>query len=158
MYPSSSSADLTPEQIARLDDTFFESNPASYWRARIDALLREPSPVDYHSTLSAQVTGYGLDPRMLSATEPTDTERESQRALDAFTLRHHLAESLVRLVHTLLFEGGVTGASVWVALTTSPFKVRDVVEALHTFDAKGEIPATLFLSSAHVRALPENPP
>lgn len=158
MYPTSKSADLTPEQTDRLDDTFFEANPASYWRARIDGLLREPSPVDYLSTLSAQVTGYGLDVRMLSGTEPTNTERELQRGLDAFALRHHLAESLVRLVHTLLFEGATARSSVWAALTTSPFKVKDIVDALGAFDAKGEVPATLFLPAAYTKALPADPP
>jgi hypothetical protein len=87
LYPTSDSSNLTPEQLALLDDTFFESNPASYWRARIDDLLREPTPIDYREALAAQVTGYGLDERMLSTTDPTEAERESQRALNAFTLR-----------------------------------------------------------------------
>lgn len=158
VYPTSDSSDLTPEQLALLDDTLFESNPASYWRARIDALLREPAPVDYGAALAAEVTGHGLDERMLSMTEPTPAERELQRALDAFTLRHHLAESLVRMVHAVLTDWETPGSSVWASLTTNRDDGYSLVKALRDFEARGEIPANLFMPAAEVRALPTEPP
>ncbi|MGY1721255.1 hypothetical protein ACI8AG_19655 [Blastococcus sp. SYSU DS0552] len=158
LYPTSNTSNLTPEQLALLDDTFFGSNPASYWRARIDDLLREPAPIDYHGALAAQVIGYGLDERMLSTTEPTESERELQRALDAFTLRHHLAESLVRIVHAVLTGWRTPGSSIWASLTNSRETGHDLVKALRAFEVQGEIPANLFMPAADVRTLPSNPP
>ncbi|WP_298461645.1 hypothetical protein [uncultured Cellulomonas sp.] len=158
MYPTTDSSDLTPEQRALLDDTLFESNPTSYWRARIDALLREPTPVDYASALAAELTGFGLDPRMLSTTEPTHDERELQRALDAFTLRHHLAESLVRIVHAVLADWRTPGSSFWGSLTTNRDDGHALVKALRDFEERGEIPANLFMPAAEVKALPAEPP
>jgi hypothetical protein len=158
LYPTSDSSNLTPEQLALLDDTFFKSNPASYWRARVDDLLREPTPIDYREALAAQVTGYGLDERMLSTTEPTEAERELQRALDAFTLRHHLAESLVRIVHAVLTGWKTSGASIWASLASSRDSGHKLVKELRAFEAQGEIPANLFMPAADVRALPSDPP
>lgn len=158
VYPTSESSDLTPEQLARLDDTLFESNADSYWRARIDALLREPAPVDYGVALASEVTGHGLDERMLSMTEPTQAERELQRALDAFALRHHLAESLVRIVHAVLTGWETSGSSIWASLTSNRDDGHALVKALRDFEARGEIPANLFMPAADVRALPAEPP
>lgn len=96
---------MTQEQVRSLDDALFEANPASYWRARVDALLREPEPLVYENGLLERVLGFGLDPQLLQGTAPTERERHMQRALDAFSLRHHIAESLTRLVHAVLLAG-----------------------------------------------------
>lgn len=158
MYPTSDSEDLTPEQVALLDKTFFESNPVSYWRARIDDLLRAPTPIDYSVGLAAQVAGCGLDERILPVTQPTEAEREMQKALDAFALRHHLAESLVRLVYAILIDSERSRSGLWASLTMSPSQTYDVVEAIRQFQARAEIPANLFMPAADVRALPSEPP
>ncbi|MPQ96872.1 hypothetical protein GB931_02830 [Modestobacter sp. I12A-02628] len=159
LYPTSDTSNLTPEQHALLDDTFFESNPASYWRARIDDLLREPTPIDYREALAAQVTSYGLDERLLSTTKPTEAERELQRALDAFTLRHHLAESLVRMVHAVLAHWKMPGSrSIWPSLASNRDTGHDLVQALRAFEDQGEVPANLFMPATNVRALPSDPP
>jgi hypothetical protein len=159
MYPTSDSETLTSEQTALLDKTFFESNPVSYWRARIDDLLRGPmTPIDYGVGLAAQVVGYGIDERLLPLTQPTEPERELQKALDAFALRHHLAESLVRLVHAVLIEVDSSNSGFWASLTRSPSQAFDVVKAIREFEARGVVPATLFMPTADVRALPPEPP
>ena len=158
LYPTSDSSSLTPEQLARLDDTFFASNPTSYWRSRIDDLLREPTPIDYCSALAAQVTGYGLDESLLSTTAPTEAERELQRALDAFALRHHLAESLVRLVQAVITGWNTSGSSIWVSLTSNRDPGYELVKELRDFERQGEIPANLFMPAADVKALAEDPP
>lgn len=158
MYPTSDSSDLTPEQLARLDDSLFESNAASYWRARIDALLRAPGAVDYSGDLASEVTDHGLDERMLSMTEPTHAERELQRALDAFALRHHLAESLVRVVHAILIGRKTSDSGLWASLTSNRDDGHALVQALREFEARGQIPANLFMPAADVRSLPAEPP
>jgi hypothetical protein len=158
LYPTTDSSSLTPEQLTLLDDTFFASNPTSYWRARIDDLLRAPIPVNYRSGLAVQVLGYGLDDDLLSTTVPTEAERELQRALDAFALRHHLAESLVRLVHAVLMGWKAAGSSVWVSLTSNRDPAHDLVKWLRDFQEHGEVPANLFMPAADIKALPEDPP
>ena len=158
LYPTSDTSNLTPEQHALLDDTFFESNPVAYWRARIDDLLREPTAIDYREALAAQVISYGLDDRLLSATEPTEAERELQRAVDAFTLRHHLAESLVRMVHAVLAQRDSSGSSgIWPSLTSNRDTGHDLVQALRAFEVQSDVPANLFMPAADVRALPSDP-
>lgn len=158
MYPTSESPDLTPEQCAALDDTLFGSNPGSYWRARIDQLLRAPEAPDYGVGLSADVLALGLDPSMLSRTEPTSEERELQRALDAFALRQHLAESLVRLVHAVIIAGQTPGSSVWALLASNMDTGATLVEALRVYEADGGISATLFMPPDEVRALTDGAP
>ena len=95
---------------------------------------------------------------MLSTTQPAEDERELQRALDAFALRHHLAESLVRMVHAVLIEGKASKSGFWASLTGSPSQGYKIVEALRTFQAQEAIPASLFMPAAEVRALPSEPP
>lgn len=158
MYPTTESADLTPEQSRLLDDAFFGSNASSYWRARIDALLREAGVIDYESTLAAEVTAHGIDPRMFSMTEPTEDEREMQRALDAFALRHHIAESLARLVRAVLRRWETPDSSVWAMLADDRDDGYKIVKALRALEARGELPAQLFMPAAELRALPVEPP
>jgi len=158
VYPTSESPDLTPEQCVALDDTLFGSNPASYWRARIDQLLRAPAPVDYTMGLAAEVLELGLDPRMLALTEPGQDERELQRALDAFALRQHLAEALVRLVHAVITAAGAPRSSVWALLTSNRDDGAALVKALRSYQEDGGISATLFMPPDEVRSMADNPP
>ncbi|WP_448062277.1 hypothetical protein [Cellulomonas hominis] len=145
MYPVSESTDLTPEQCRQLDDSLLGSNTTAYWRARIDALLREPAPVDYGSGLASEIAKLGLDPRMLTMTEPTESDRETQRALDAFALRHHIAESLVRLVHAVITAGTNHDVSIWALIADNRDSGADVVKALRRLVADGVPGLDLFL-------------
>lgn len=158
MYPVSQTTELTPEQCRLLDDSLFESNTTAYWRARIDALLREPSPVDYGTGLASEFAGLGLDPRMLTATEPSESEREMQRALDAFALRHHIAESLVRLVHAVISAGPNHDVSVWALIADNRDKGADLVKAVRRLVADGVPGLDLFLPVDDVERVKEAQP
>lgn len=139
MYPVSESTDLTTAQSRQLDDSLFESNTTAYWRARIDALLREPAPVDYGTGLASEIAELGLDPRIFTATEPTQSERAMQRALDAFALRHHIAESLVRLVRAVITAGPNHDVSVWALMADNRDSGADVVKAVRKL-VEGGVP------------------
>lgn len=158
MYPVSETTELTPEQCHELDDSLFESNTTAYWRARIDALLREPEPVDYGTGLAGEIAGLGLDPRMLTMTEPTGSEREMQRALDAFALRHHIAESLVRLVHAVLTAGPNRDVSVWALIAGNRDNGADLVKAVRRIVADGVPGLDLFLPVDEVERVKEAQP
>jgi len=157
MYPVSESTELTPEQCRQLDDSLLESNTTAYWRARIDALLQEPTPVDYGSGLASEIAGLGLDPRMLTMTEPTQAERETQRALDAFALRHHIAESLVRLVHAVITAGSNHDVSIWALVADNRDSGAELVKALRKVEEEGVPGLDLFLPVDEARRVQQAP-
>ena len=114
MYPLPEGPDETSEQIRELDDTLLSSDPLGYFMSRIgmlhhwascganqpagddeadaaadsnDVALGRP---DIHALVDAVFRNAavpGLPPMVVSA----------QVAVDAFALRHHLAEALLRL-------------------------------------------------------------
>lgn len=140
MYPSTTKSTLTLEQRRLLDDRFFSANPMGYWRSRIDVLLAEPSEPRYTEGLAAAVVDQGIDPGVLSTTTPTDDERDLQRRLDAWALRHHIAESLVRLVHVLLTTKGQPDVCIWAALADHTLKTHELRSAFEEI-AREPIPA-----------------
>lgn len=145
VYVTSETQELTPEQARALDATFFSSHPSAYWRSRIDGLLREPEPVNYDEGLAAEVLTLGLDPRMLNETAPSSAERETQRALDAFALRHHLAESLVRLVRAVILAGANRDVSVWALIAADRDDGAVLARAIAAVEAEGVPLLDLFL-------------
>lgn len=157
VYPTSDTAELTIEQCKELDDSLFESNPAAYWRSRIDMLLREPAPVDYSAGLAVEIAAFGLDPRMLGDTEPTSRERERQRALDAFALRQHIAESLVRLVHGVVTVWQRPGWSVWAEMASNRDDGAALVKALLQIEESG-VPFDLFVPIDEANRFRDAPP
>ncbi len=148
LYPEAQGVDLTAEQVTALDDTFFQSDPGAYFRSRIDTLLREPAPVDYREGLAARVLGLGLAPAMLTMTAPSSADRELQVALDAFALRHHVAECLCRLIWAVVAARRAPGSSVWVTLTDGPRSGVEVVNALRDMDTHPIPAGELFLTTA----------
>ena len=56
-------------------------------------------------------------------------ERELQVATDAFALRHHVAESLVRLYHGLAVA---TGRCTWARISEGPYKAGTLVKECRT--------------------------
>jgi hypothetical protein len=147
LHPVSNTSTLAPDQARSLDDAFFTSNPAAYWRARIDSLLREPSPIDYSAGLASELGRLGLDPRILTSTEPNEREREMQRGLDAFALRHHVAESLVRLVRATVEAAEDHDVSVWALLADDKSKGIELVKEVQARVQEG-VPVILFLPPA----------
>ena len=148
LYPEAQGVDLTAEQVTALDDTFFQSDPEAYFRSRIDTLLREPAPVDYREGLAAQVLGLGLHPALLAKTVAADADRELQVALDAFALRHHIAECLCRLIWAVVTARRTPGSSVWVTLTDGPRSGVEVVKVLRKMQARPIPAGDLFLTTA----------
>ena len=157
MYPMSDSDELTAEQCRELDESMFESNPAAYWRSRIDMLLRDPAPIDYSVGVAAEIAALGLDPRMLGDTEPTPREREQQRALDAFALRQHIAESLVRLVHGVVIVWQRPGWSVWAEMASNRDDGAALAKVLQRVEESG-VPFDLFLPIDDANGFRDAPP
>ncbi|MGL3806701.1 hypothetical protein ACSYDW_11440 [Paeniglutamicibacter sp. R2-26] len=148
MYPPPVGPDLSAEQRQELDDTFLSSDPFEYFRARIAMLLRweeagKPNEKTIHATeggtYSAETaTGrsrtrfakfLGQMPDFLP--EYTNRSVTTQVATDAYALRHHAAESLVRLTATLLKHSNEPGMCVWDTLSTGPNQLDQVIEQLH---------------------------
>ncbi len=140
--------DLTSDQCRDLDDDFFQSNPAAYWRSRIDNLVTgSAGPAKYHDGVGAQVVELGVLPAMLEETVPTDGERELQRRLDAFALRHHIAESLVRLVSAVLDEHDNPGGSIWAAIADDRTRTKEACDKIEArvADTARPLQASAFL-------------
>jgi hypothetical protein len=149
VYEVSEGSDLTPERCRELDDTFFESNPIAVWRSRIDSLMVDSAPAAAGSVLAEEIVSLGLNPLMLQVGVPDQPDRETQRALDAFTLRHHLAESLVRLVCAVLEVEQGGGNSVWAQIATGEHSGADLVKRVREL-LGGPVPIGLFVPPTEV--------
>lgn len=121
---------LTPEQARELDDDLFSSRPLEYFSSRIASLLATVSATDEDSALGRQFA------RLLGVTHPgqvlafTDTDRVLQVAADGYVLRHHVAESLVRLYHALGPPDGANKSScIWQRLADGPRSTVKLVDA-----------------------------
>lgn len=134
MYPRPS-PELSDATVVQLDDQFFTSDPFAYIRLRILWLLGEEPPTptgaraeEFRRLLGPSAAAYlRSDPRTSTL----------QVAVDAFALRHQVAESLVRFLHVVLHHGA--GRSHWVELVDTPFKVVDVLRGnRHILDAQDD--------------------
>ena len=151
MYPPPSGANLTAEQRQELDDTFLSSDPYAYFSARIEMLLRWADSADDSRELpvetahDAQNTA-GRFARLLGRSAGFISEASSPRSLatqvatDAYTLRHHAAESLVRLTSALSPRMEVAESCVWEALSTGPNRLDQVVDQLRASFSSSEAP------------------
>lgn len=143
MYPPPAGPDLTAEQRQELDDTFLSSDPYGYFSARIAMVLRwDESSVNSH-VRPRTTTGdeqHAAEARVRFARflgRPADFFPETstrsvatQVATDAYALRHHAAESLVRLTAALSAQSDVAESCVWEALSTGPNQLDQVVNQL----------------------------
>jgi hypothetical protein len=129
--PDDSLAEAT---VRELDDQFFTSDPYAYIRSRITSLLTENAPAsrgdvseDFIRLLGPSAARYGSVDERVS---------KLQVAIDAFALRHQVAETLLRFLHVVLHHQG--GDSHWVELTDTPIRTRDVYKENHaTLTAEG---------------------
>lgn len=139
MYLTSDSKSLTPEQACELDDTYFSSDPWGHFRSAIQMVLERYESA--RSTASgdgsrrddqparaqfAKLIGHEVDP--FSGVSPG--ARVSQAATDAYALRHHLAECLLRFTATCLTKTGEPNESSWVRLTRLPVQFDEVLNLL----------------------------
>ena len=146
MYPPPTGTRLSAEQRRALDDTFLSSDPFGYFSARIRMLLEWADASNTHEDEGPTTSGDRAAPTgavltrfssllgapkgvMPSASPRTVT---TQVATDAYAVRHHAAESLVRLTGVLLARDESTESSVWEDLTKSPNRISDVIDQIRT--------------------------
>lgn len=150
MYPPPSGTNLTATQRQELDDTFLSSDPFGYFSARIEMLLRwadsvgetndspkEPTD-DSQNTAGLFARFLGRPVGFLTGTSPRSIA--TQVATDAYTLRHHAAESLVRLAAALSPRAEAAEPCVWAALSTGPNQLDQVVDQLRGTFSSSEAP------------------
>ena len=134
MYPLPSPS-LSEGTVKELDDQFFTSDPFAYIRSRILMLLSDERPM-FGGAAAEEFT------RLLGASsahydECDDRTAKLQVAVDAFALRHQVAESLLRLFHVVLHHQD--GRSHWVELVDTPVRTMDVIrENLSVLDAQSD--------------------
>jgi len=134
MYPPPSGPELTADECRALDDDYFSSDPFSYFRSKIDALLdwsddviEAPPELSENRRRFCELVGSAAE-----ACYPTTQEaRRTQVALDAIQLRHQTAEALLRLIHArLTCRSSADSRSLWMELTRTPSQLRALVEEL----------------------------
>lgn len=125
---------LTEDQATRLDAEFFRSSPLDYFVPRIEQLLladhRDPERDE--EAMQAFRRRLGLPDKDPGPLETSDSARGRQRAVDAISVRHHAAETLLRLLYALSVSEPRAGdaMSVWVGIADSPVSMKDVAEAV----------------------------
>lgn len=107
----------------QLDDQFFTSDPFADIRLRILRLLNEDPPVC--AGLQAEEFTRLLGPSSVTYQEHDQRTSTLQVAVDAFALRHQVAESLLRFLHVVLHHE--PGKSHWVELVDTPISMLDVL-------------------------------
>jgi hypothetical protein len=114
---------LSQATVAQLDDQFFTSDPFPYIRLRILRLLSDDPPIA--DGPRAKDFARLLGP--CSAIYEQCDQRTStlQVAVDAFALRHQVAEPLLRFLHVVVHHQA--GQSHWVNLVDTPTRMQDVL-------------------------------
>jgi hypothetical protein len=105
MYPPPTGPVLNADECRALDDEFFITDPTSYFRSRIDALLNWVDQANSdHQEISAERRRFQdiLGPAASVRYPTTAEQRRLHIAVDAVQLRHHAAEALLRLIHARL--------------------------------------------------------
>jgi hypothetical protein len=127
---------LTADQARALDDDFFTSRPFEFFASRIVGLIDASAPPagQPESALAADfAAALGIeDGAGLLGVGRVD--RELQTALDAFVVRHHIAEALVRFYYVITVARQEHGAGSgpwcgWAEVSNSPTATADVVNA-----------------------------
>lgn len=125
---------LTDDQAYQLDAEFFRSSPLEYFVPRIEQLLTTSDRAPVHDTEAAKSfrRKLGLPLGERDPLETTESARQRQRAVDAVSVRHHAAETLLRLLYALSVAAPREGdaRSVWVAIADSPVSLKEVAEAV----------------------------
>lgn len=127
MYPLPTSKALPRDLAAELDDRFLTSDPSGHFRVRLAALTSASVPQDFSGPLAARVQEL-LGPASALLTNVDARVVQMQVAIEALAVRHQIAEALLRLIHAVLHAPRSDDRSVWVALTDTPTRMRDVIE------------------------------
>lgn len=131
MYPPPTGHALSQQRARDLDDAYLTADPHAYFRARISGLLlnfeeADGSPGDSASSRLRPLLGE----LARTVDDVPDRARELQVAIDAFALRHHAAEALLRLTYALVLPVEESSGSLWVDLSLSPTRTRDVIASI----------------------------
>ena len=139
MHPPPTGRSPSPEQIRTLDDSFFSSDPHGYFMSRIESLIAhaDGTAVDFEAGLGAEFAkrlGWQRNGSLIAASK---SATEMQVAIDAMSLRQHVAEAVARLWLALLQTRVAAPGSVsfWETLTKTPANNLQVFEAIRTCDA-----------------------
>ncbi|WP_122816901.1 hypothetical protein [Nocardioides pantholopis] len=135
MFPPPIGPELAPDVARRLDDIYFAADPLGYFTARISSLLNglisehvddEPQPASEPSQFDKLVGEVAKTYR-----SPTLQARRLQTAIDAFAVRHHAAETLLRLAYVLIRRrNGLGRPSVWADVEATPTAMGDVLKGI----------------------------
>lgn len=131
------------ETAVELDDAFLSGDPFAYFEGRIQRLL-----VDWQGRLQL---GSGLADEYLAALGigatdlpvVDDRARTLQVCLDAFSLRHHVAETLLRLLVALADSSATTeGTScLWYHASASPNQIDQLLSRYRGIAARPDVSA-----------------
>ena len=130
MFPPPTGSAPSVEQVRELDDSFFASDPVGYFHARIESLIAyaQGAVADYGTGLGDDYARHlGRQPHDMGA--PSAGARELQVVVDALSLRHHAAESLIRLWLAVLQTRATAPGTVSVWVTMADGK-RSMIEVL----------------------------
>ncbi|WP_029068670.1 hypothetical protein [Jonesia quinghaiensis] len=132
MFPGAQSSQLTPEQSEILDAQYFKSDPYLYYRSRIDSILHWVDSGDLDRTQGMAATVWQrLGRKGLEDKAPPAKERDSFAAIEAFMLRHHLAEAIARFTWACINQDKTSDekkrAGFYLALVDSPMKTGQVL-------------------------------
>ncbi|MEN5073120.1 hypothetical protein ABE437_04830 [Isoptericola cucumis] len=135
MFVSPTGGSPSPVQVRELDDSFFGADPHGYFLSRIESLIAHADGAN--ATVSDGVgrqfalkLGWERDGDALLASSAD--ARELQVAIDAASLRQHLAEAVLRLWLALLQTKTARPgtASIWEALTSTPNQTSAIFDAI----------------------------
>lgn len=148
MFRPSNDSALSVEQIRGLDDVFFASNPLGYFQARIESLLASAD-----GTAATYESGVGSEYSKVLGRAPGDfplvgeQDRTLQVAMDAMSLRQHVAEAVVRLWAAVLeVRGHEPGTvSMWATLSDGKTRMIDVLKRIGSYGEIGDEAAGLLL-------------
>jgi hypothetical protein len=156
MFRPSNDSTLNVEQVRGLDDVFFASNPLGYFQARVESLLAFAD-----GAVAAYESGAGKEYARALRRAPGDfqvvgeQDRTLQVAIDAMSLRQHVAEAVVRLWAALLeVRGHEPGTvSMWATLTDGKTGIVEVLKQIGSYGEIGDEAAGLLLPAQVVELL-----
>lgn len=130
-FPTPTSTSLDPQSVTELDDALFSSDPYAYFCARIESIASDPAPDAYETEVGRAVCA-ALGRPAEHMPRPPRQSADLQRAMDAISLRHHVAETLVRtwlaVLETHSLQPGIT--SVWATLSEQPTQIAEVLKRI----------------------------
>ncbi len=152
VYPPPLGPVLTSEQARQLDDTFLASDPFEYFRSRIGSLLawheRAVAPDNEppgEGTIRAEFNAYLQ--RDAAKGPFKDLDVYAQVATDALSVRHHAAESLLRLACARLVPSEAASVGcLWGEIAGGPQQIVDVIGRLREGAASPDAGERLFHS------------